>query len=270
MSVGKPRPPRGTSAPALAREVAILRGRVADLGTECAEARVREASIRLAMTSLGHELNGPLSVLVSRIDLMREEANEHGLPRTVVEDLAVIQRHVERLGRLVGVMLTHAEPGQTERALIDLNGVVRETVALAAKPLDERGVRVHLTLDERLPDVPGDPVALGQVVMNLLLDTRKAVPAGGAVWVKTARTDDRSPGVCLLLGDARPRTADAIRESLGGPFHTTESNGNGFGLWMTRAIVRDHGGTIDFRFRAGKGSTWIIRLPGGNERSADA
>lgn len=270
MSVGSPGRVEGASASALAGEVAILRKRVADLDTALAEARSRETAMRLAMVNLGHELNGPLSVLVSRIDLMRMEAEELALQRAAVEDLAVLQRHVERLDRLVRVMLTHAGSGQTERALIDLNGVLRETLALAATPLEERGVRVHLALDERLPAVPGDPVALGQVVMTLLLSARKAMPVGRAVWVQTARTDDRSPGVCLLLGDARPRTADAIRESLWEPLHTIESNGNGLGLWITRAIVRDHGGTIELRSQAGEGSTWVIRLPGGNGRAADA
>ena len=100
--------------------------------------------------------------------------------------------------------------------------------------------------------MPGDPVARGQVVMSLMLNVREAMPAGGAFWVETARTDDRSPGVRLLLGTARPGTADAIREPLWEPFHTTKSNGTGLGLWITRGIVPTMRGRSSFVLRPAK------------------
>jgi signal transduction histidine kinase len=218
--------------------------------------------MRLIMTGLGHELNEPLSVLVSRIDLMRMEAEEQALPHLVVEDLAVLQRHVERLGRIVKVVLALAEPGRSERTPLDLNGVLRETLALAARPMAQCGIRVYPALDEALPAVVGDSVALGEVVMNLLLNARDAMPTGGAVCVETTRTDDRPPGVRLVIRDAGPGIPDAIRAALWEPFHTTKPGGTGLGLWITRAIVENHGGTIELGAQASEGTTWVIRLPG--------
>jgi two-component system NtrC family sensor kinase len=249
-------------ASALAREVAALQRQVEDLEAAVVEARHREAAMRLSMRGLGHELNGPLSVLVSRIDLMRVEAEERGLPPPVPEDLAMLQRHVERLGRVVKVMFAVAEPGRSERALVDLNGVLLETLALARRPMEQQGIRVHLTLDDALPSVAGDPVALGQVAMNLLLNARDAMPTGGAVWVETARTDGRPPGARLVIRDAGPGIPDAIRTTLWDPFHTTKPEGSGLGLWVTRTIVENYGGTIELGPQTSEGTTWVIRLPG--------
>jgi signal transduction histidine kinase len=106
--------------------------------------------------------------------------------------------------------------------------------------------------------------------MSLLLNVREAMLAGGALWVETARTNDRSPGVRLLLGTARLGTAAAIREPLWEPFHRTKSNGTELGLWITRGVVQDHEGTIELRSQAGDGATWVIRLPGSDEPVADA
>jgi two-component system NtrC family sensor kinase len=268
MSAQKPGRRAGATASPLAREVAALRSRVTDLEAARAEAQQRESAMRLTMAGLGHELNGPLSVLVSRIDLMRLEAQERVLPLPVLDDLTVLQRHVERLARVVRVVLALAASGHPERALVDMNAVLRETLTLVTKPMEQCGIRVHLALDEALPPVPGDPVALGQVAMNLLFNARDAMPAGGAVWVETGPTDGQPPGVRLVVRDAGPGIPDTIRATLWEPFHTTKPGGAGLGLWITRAIVENHDGTIELGSQTGEGTTWVIRLPGRDGPSA--
>ena len=268
VSARKPGRRAGAIASPLACEVAALRSQVTDLEAACAEAQQRDSALRLTMVCLGHELNGPLSVLVSRIDLMRLEAQERVLPLPVLDDLTVLQRHVERLGRVVRVVLALAAPGRPERALVDLNAVLLETLALARKPMEQCGIRVHLALDEALPSVPGDPVALGQVAMNLLLNARDAMPTGGAVWVETGPTDGHPPGVRLVVRDGGPGIPDTIRATLWDPFHTTKPGGTGLGLWITRAIVENHDGAIELGSQTGEGTTWVIRLPGRDGPSA--
>ena len=122
-----PNPEQRAAAPAtgLASEVAALRGRVADLQTAYENAQLSEAAMRLAITDLRCELNRPLSVLVLRVDLMLQEATEHGLPLNVVEDLTVLQRHLERLCRVEEVAVAAAEPDRG--GLFDLNAILRDT-----------------------------------------------------------------------------------------------------------------------------------------------
>jgi signal transduction histidine kinase len=108
------------SAPA--DEIAALRSWVAGLQTACDEAQRSEAAMRLVIAGFRRELNGPLSVLVPRVDLLIQEAEEHELPLTVREDLAVLQRHLERLCRLEQqVVVAAAEPDRD--GLVDLNAI---------------------------------------------------------------------------------------------------------------------------------------------------
>jgi two-component system, NtrC family, sensor kinase len=256
-----PNPGQRTGAPAsaLASELAALRGRVADLQTACEKAQLSEAAMRLAIAGLRRELNGPLSVLVLRVDLLLQEAAEHELPLNVVKDLAVLQRHLERLCRVEEVAAAAAEPDRG--GLFDLNAILRDTIAFVANRFEQCG---HPTLDGRLPPIAGNPIALGQTAMGLLTNASGTVPAGGAVWVETACTNDRPAGVCLVVRDDGPVMPDAVRANPGEPRPMTEPEGAGLGLSIIRDIVESHGGTIELRSRAGEGTTRIILLPGRN------
>jgi two-component system, NtrC family, sensor kinase len=259
-----PNPGQRTGAPAsaLASELAALRGRVADLQTACEKAQLSEAAMRLAIAGLRRELNAPLSVLVLRVDLLLQEAAEHELPLNVVKDLAVLQRHLERLCRVEEVAAAAAEPDRG--GLFDLNAIIRATIALVADRFEQRGIRVHTTLDGRLPPIAGNPIALGQTVMGLLTNASGTVPAGGAVWVETACTNDRPAGMRLVVRDDGPVMPDAVRANPGEPRPMTEPEGTGLGLSIIRDIVESHGGTVELCSRAGEGTTRIILLPGRN------
>ena len=108
-------PPEST----LAGEVAGLRRQVADLQTACEKARLSEDAMRLAFASLRSGLNEPLSVLVPFVDLMLLEAEERKLPPIALEDLAMLQRHLERLCRAAAIVVPVVEPDRD--GLFDLN-----------------------------------------------------------------------------------------------------------------------------------------------------
>jgi hypothetical protein len=110
----------GPSETTLAGEVAALQRRVADLQTACEKAQRSEAAIRLAIAGLRSGLNGPLSVLVARVDLMLLEAGDRGFPVSALEDLLMLQRHLERLCRAAEVVIPVDEPDRD--GLFDLNG----------------------------------------------------------------------------------------------------------------------------------------------------
>jgi hypothetical protein len=94
---------------AVLSELACLRQRVAELQAAHEKARASEAAMRLAIVGLRRALNGPLSVLLLRVDLMLQEAAEHELPLSVVEDLAVLRRHLDHLCRVEEVAVAAAE-----------------------------------------------------------------------------------------------------------------------------------------------------------------
>lgn len=253
-----------TSAPG--GEVAELRRLVANLRTAYEKAQLRETAMRLAITGLRSEFNEPLSVLVPLADLMLLEAEEGELPPTVLEDLATLRRHLERLCRAVEAVVPVDEPDRDE--LFDLNAVLRETVALVTDRFAQRGIRVQMALDEQLPPIRGNPVAIGQALMSFLTSARDTVAAGGVIWVETACPDPPA-GVRFVVRDDGNGVPDAVPALLERPSLATVPQGTGLELSIARRIVETHGGTIERRSHAGAGTTWIVRLPGRNGHRAD-
>jgi signal transduction histidine kinase len=247
-------------------ELAELRRRGADLQAACEKAQQNEAVMRLAIAGLRRELIGRLSVLVPLVGLMLLEAKEHEHPLTLLEDLARLQRNLERLCRAADVVGPVDEPDGGE--LFDLNAVLRETVAVGAGQLTQRGIRVQMALDERLPPVHGNPVALGQALMSLLTSARDPVTATGVVWVETTCTDQPA-GVRLVVRDDGDGVPDAVRTIFAEPFLVTGPESAGHRLSIARRIVESHAGTIELRSHTGAGTTWIVWLPGRNGHGAD-
>jgi len=250
--------PMSGSERTLADELAALRSRLSDLQAACEMARSSEVTMRRAMENLGEALVRPLSILVPLVDLMSLEAEEWSLSRTVLEDLAVVRRHLERVCRAAEavVSIDNAESG----GQCDLNAIVRDTIALGASRFEQSDIRVHMALDGELPLIPGSPIPLRQVVMSLLDNARDTVAPGGVIWVETARADSPA-GARLVVRDDGLGVPDEVRTFFEGPFQTAEVDKTWFGLSITRAIVEGHNGTIDLRSHAGAGTTWTILLP---------
>jgi signal transduction histidine kinase len=200
-----------------------------------------------------------LSVLVPLVDLMRIEAEERDLSRPVLEDLAVLRRHLERICQAAEIVAPVDEPERGGRC--DLNAVMRDTVALLASRFEQRGIRVHMALDAELPLIPGNPVALRRVAMSLLDNAHDTVAPGGVIWVETAPTGPPA-GVRLVVRNDGAGVPDEVPTIFEAPLRTTELEATRFGLSITRGIVEDHGGTIDLRSHADAGTTWTILLPG--------
>jgi signal transduction histidine kinase len=247
-------------------EIAELRRLVAALRTACEKAQLRETAMRLAIAGLRSEFNEPLSVLVPLVDLMLLEAEERALPLAVLEDLATLQRYLERLRRAAEAVVPVDEPDRD--GLFDLNGVLRETVALVTDRFARCGIRVQMALDDRLPPIRGNPVAIGQALMSFLTSARDTVAAGGVIWVETACPDPPAE-VRLVVRDDGNGVPDAVPAIFERPSLATVPESTGLELSIARRIVETHGGMTEFRSHAGAGTTWIVRLPGRNGHRAD-
>jgi len=210
---------------------------------------------------IAHEINNPIGIISSRIEIMLLDAEAQPLPGKVAEDLRVLHRHAQRVARIAHGLLSFARESPGERGPVDLNQVVEETLLLVEKGADKSGITIRRALTPSLPPVHGDSNALQQVVMNLLTNARDALGSGGVITLETSLVPGRPGMARLTVRDTGPGISPDVLPRIFDPFYTTKTEGTGLGLSISYGIVRDHKGTIDVESLPGQGTTFILTFP---------
>jgi PAS domain S-box-containing protein len=206
---------------------------------------------------IAHELNNPLAVIASRIEVMLMPGQE--LPPELRQDLMVLQRNVERASRISQNLLSLARQRPGVRQPLDINKAIEDATLLLRS--DPRGARLSfdLDLDRSLPPVIAEPTSLEQVLINLVSNARDAGAA--RVAIRTAFDGVNRGNLQVSVADDGEGIAPAALERLFQPFFTTKPKGTGLGLWLSRRMIQDHGGSVDVKSELGKGTTFTILLP---------
>ena len=216
------------------------------------------AALGTLAAGLAHELNNPIGIMSSRIEVMIMEGES--LPPHVREDLEVLHRQTQRVARITQGLLTFARTSAGERTPVDVNHIVRETLLLAENQIAKGGVKVTSDLAPDLPAILGDADTLQQVMLNLVTNARDALEAGGEIRIVTRRREtDRM--IELVVADTGRGIAPEDLTRIFDPFFTTKPSGTGLGLSLTHGIVREHGGTIDVESAPGRGTRFILAFP---------
>jgi PAS domain S-box-containing protein len=226
--------------------------------TQGARRAEKLAALGTLAAGLAHELNNPIGIMSSRIELMLLEGAAV-LSDEVREDLRVLHRQTQRVARITQGLLSFARRSSGERAPVDLNHVVRETLSLVQSQIAKAGVRLSVDLAAELPAILGDADTLQQVVLNLVTNARDALAGGGDIAIKT-RVRERSC-VELVVTDTGPGIAPQDLPRVFDPFFTTKTTGTGLGLAITHGIVNEHHGTIDVESAPGQGTRFILTFP---------
>ncbi|MBI4011977.1 MAG: PAS domain S-box protein [Candidatus Rokubacteria bacterium] len=219
------------------------------------------AAIGTLAAGVAHEINNPIGIMTSRIELMLEEAEEAGLSAAAREDLAVLQRNAQRVGRITQALLSFARRSAGVKRPTDLTAVAEETLLLFEKHATKAGIVVDRRLAPGLPPVQGDVNELQQVLLNLLNNAREALGNQGEIRVETALASDRPGWVRMTVADTGPGIPPELRDRVFVPFFTTKAGGTGLGLAISHRIVADHGGVIELASEPGAGTTFTIFLP---------
>lgn len=211
-------------------------------------------------TSLAHEINNPLGIIIGRVKIMLGAARESQLSQELVRGLEMIDRHGTRIAEIVRSLLMFSRKTSFNLTETDLNRVIREVVTLVEKPFAKQGTRIQTDLDTTLPHFRASPEHLQQVFLNLLNNARDAMPEGGTITLRTY------PNGRYLVAEVQD-TGTGIPDNLLGrvfePFFTTKDlgKGTGLGLSVTYGIIKNHGGKIEVESSPGHGSLFRLMLP---------
>jgi signal transduction histidine kinase len=201
-------------------------------------------------TSLAHEINNPLAILIGRAKLMLATAKERQFSQELVRGLEMIDKHGTRIAEKTSFNLTET----------DLNHVISEVVTLVEKPFAQHGTRIESRLDPNLPHISASPDHLQQVFLNLLNNARDAMPEGGTI---TLRTYPNGRHLVAEVQDTGTGIAANIQSRVFDPFFTTKPRGKGTGLGLSVSyeIVRKHQGDIQVESTPGQGALFRLMLP---------
>jgi hypothetical protein len=188
------------------------------------------------------------------------------LAKQVAEDsqksliLDKIAKQTFRASEIVNSLLNFSRTSTTSFGDVNLNRVVQETLSLLEHQLQKSGIQLKTEFEADLPPVHGNAGKLQQVFLNLFLNARDAMSAGGALEV---RTWSDAAGVRVEVADTGPGIAPEHIHRIYDPFFTTKAarKGTGLGLSVSYGIIQEHGGSIEVSNRRSGGATFCLALP---------
>jgi signal transduction histidine kinase/ActR/RegA family two-component response regulator len=214
---------------------------------------------------VAHDFNNLLVVIINHAELAALDAGS----KSVRESLAQIQAAGERAAGLTQRLLTFGRRQVGERAVLDVNVRVEEALNLLQRLLPST-IALSCQLDADSSRVRAAEVELDQIIMNLCVNARDAMPNGGQLRIHTDNVKRRVPGdndardfVCLTIEDTGIGMDAETRERIFEPFFTTKKKGQGTGLGLStvHALVQGSGGFIEVESEPGQGSALHVYLP---------
>ena len=239
------------------------------------EERLRQAQKMEAVGQLAggiaHDFNNLVTVIGCSVGLLAE-ATEENDPRQ--DDLGQIREAADRASALTRQLLTFSRRQMMQTRAIDLNDVVKNIERMISRVIGSN-IAVHTTLDERLGLVLADLGQMEQVIMNLSVNARDAMPSGGALMFATCNRSVRMPEphrfgvidpgeyVTLTVRDTGQGMPAQVMEHVFEPFFTTKEQGKGTGLGLAtvHGIVHQAGGHITVESKPGMGTAFTLLLP---------
>jgi signal transduction histidine kinase/CheY-like chemotaxis protein len=219
---------------------------------------------------IAHDFNNLLTAMLGHSSVIKRFASGDGQVRQSAE---AIESAARRAAELTGQILGFARGGKLRDAPVDIHQLISEVIRLLSRSIDKR-IEMALRSGAGEAYVMGDPGQLQQVVLNLAVNARDAMPLGGRIVFETGVTEldeARARGldvpagkhVALTVSDTGTGMPEEVRARVFEPFFTTkpEGAGTGMGLAMTYGIVRNHGGALEVESAPGRGSTFTVYLP---------
>ncbi len=223
-------------------------------------------------TGVAHELNQPLSVIktASRFFMKKIGRKEPIHDEILLTMAGEIDSHVDRATKIINRMRQFGRKTDMILEKIDVNQILKKGWEILGQQLKARGIEVIWRLQDRLPGIMADPDRLEQVFINLLINARDALEAGGGRTVQTGdpkritlETGLEKESVVVVISDTGIGIPQEHLERIFEPFFTTKSagQGTGLGLSISYGIIRECGGEIMAAPNPNGGARFIMRFP---------
>jgi len=221
---------------------------------------------------LAHEIKNPLAGIKGTVEMLLQE------PNIAAEDKALIGKAVDEIRRielLLKSLLNFAKPPKLQLLQTDVNDLLEKTISFSLQhpSLTRKNslpIKIIRDFDHALPETMADPMQLQQIFLNLMLNAIEAMPAGGALAVKTSY-DAVMNSVNIAIADTGQGIEQSMLDRIFEPFFTTKRKGSGLGLAVTRRLIEQHGGDVYVESSPEKGTVFNISLrtqPEPKEKSA--
>jgi two-component system, cell cycle sensor histidine kinase and response regulator CckA len=258
--------------------------RLAGVGSDITDRKKLEAhilrtqrmeSIGTMASGIAHDLNNALAPILMGTEMLRDHLKEDETQAM----LELISMSARRGAEMVQHLLTFSRGIDGKHQSLPPARIIREVETILRQTFP-KNIRVHTEMPKSLSNVQGDPTQIHQILVNLCVNARDAMPNGGTLNIRAEdfevdehfakMTLDAKPGsyVVLSVRDTGMGMPPEIRERIFEPFFTTKplEKGTGLGLSTVRGIVKSHGGYISVYSEVGRGSEFRVYLPAGHEQ----
>jgi two-component system NtrC family sensor kinase len=239
---------------------------IAELG---AARREKLASVGLLAAGIAHELNNPLTGILTFSSLLRKKLPDGSQD---AEDLDLVIQETRRCSAIIRRLLDFAREKTPEKKYANLNRIIEDAVRIVERPAHLHDIEIVLDLASGLPPIWIDEDLIKQVVVNMVVNAQHAIEDKGSITLRSRLCPDPRipepglpavPMVEIAIADTGCGIPAQNLQRIFDPFFTTKGvgKGTGLGLSVSHGIVKAHGGAIEVESAVGEGSTFRIFLP---------
>ena len=236
----------------------------------------RLASLGTLVAGIAHEINNPLGIIAGYSDALIDRAREENLLRVpefgdFPEYLETINKEIFRCKGILRSLLDFSSPSPGSFRQLDINEIIKEVILLVNHRAKRLNHVMGFNLRRDLPKIYGEPGALRQLFMNIIINSMYFTPEKGSITITTLMVDGRDDegfasrpaAVKVVIRDTGSGIPPEIMDKIFDPFFTTKTAGEGTGLGLSicHKIVEEHGGSIDVESSPGEGTAFTIKLP---------